>query len=116
MPDDLVFCTPKGTPLNSKNPYNRSLTPACDQIKQPRVSWHSFRHTHATQLPESGESLKTAQTLLSHLDLETMIADSATRCRPSVRGFVSFSDVLESNPASHESKGTTKVVAVSYGE
>jgi integrase len=72
-PDDLVFCTPKGTPLNSKNLYNRSLAPACDRIKQPRVSWHSFRHTHATQLAESGESLKTAQALLGHSDLETTL-------------------------------------------
>jgi integrase len=45
-PDDLVFCTPKGTPLSSKNLYNRVLAPACDRLKLPRVSWHSFRHTH----------------------------------------------------------------------
>jgi len=32
-PDDLAFCTPKGTPLNSKNLYNRALAPACDLIK-----------------------------------------------------------------------------------
>ena len=95
-PDDLVFCTPKGTPLNSKNLYNRELAPACDRIKQPRVSWHSFRHTHATQLAESGESLKTAQALLGHSDLETtlntymhVIPDvAAAGCRASRRGFV----------------------------
>jgi len=46
---------------------------ACDQIKQPRVSWHSFRHTHTTQLVESGESLKTVQALLGHSDLETTL-------------------------------------------
>jgi hypothetical protein len=44
-PEALVFCTSKGTPLNSKNLYNRELAPACDQIKQPRVSWHSFTRT-----------------------------------------------------------------------
>src|SRR5713101_4721275 len=51
-PNGLVFCTPSGTPLNQKNIYNRVLAPACDRIKQPRVSWHSFRHTHATLLTE----------------------------------------------------------------
>jgi integrase len=72
-PDDLVFRTAKGTPLNDKNLYNRELAPACDRIKQPRVSWHSFRHTHATLLHANGETLKTAQALLGHSDLETTL-------------------------------------------
>jgi integrase len=59
-PESLVFATRSGTPLSSKNLYNRELAPACDRIKQPRVSWHSFRHTHATLLTEFGESIKTA--------------------------------------------------------
>ena len=71
--EDLVFTTPTGTPLSSKNLYNRVLAPACDQIKEPRVSWHSFRHAHATLLAESGESMKTAQALLGHSDLETTL-------------------------------------------
>jgi integrase len=99
-PDDLVFCTLKGTPLNSKNLYNRELAPACDGIKQPRVSWHSFRHTHATQLAELGESIKMAQALLGHSDLETtlntythVIPESQRRAVDRVAG-VLFSDVL----------------------
>jgi integrase len=38
-----------------------------------KVSWHSFRHTHATLLHDAGESLKTAQSLLGHSDLETTL-------------------------------------------
>jgi integrase len=72
-PEELVFATSKGTPLNPKNLYNRQLAPACDAIELPRVSWHSFRHTHATLLHEAGESLKTAQSLLGHSDLETTL-------------------------------------------
>ena len=107
-PDDLVFCTPKGTPLNSKSLCNRELAPACDRIKQPRVSWHSFRHTHATQLAESGESLKTAQALLGHSDLETtlntymhVIPESQRRAVEQVSG-VLFSSVLKLDPDSKE--------------
>jgi hypothetical protein len=37
----------------------------------PRVSWHPFRHAHATLLGEVGGSPKTAQSLLGHSDLET---------------------------------------------
>ena len=45
QPEDLVFTTPRGTPVSPKNLYNRVLAPACDRIGQPRISWHSFRHT-----------------------------------------------------------------------
>jgi integrase len=69
-PEELVFQTPKGTPLSDKNLYNRELAPACDRIGQPRVSWHSFRHTHQTLLHDSGASLKTSQELLGHSDLK----------------------------------------------
>jgi integrase len=72
-PDDLVFSTPKGTPLSPQNLYNRVLAPACDAIRTPRVSWHSFRHSNATLLGEVGESLKTAQAILGHSDLETTL-------------------------------------------
>ncbi len=72
-PNDLVFSTAKGTPISPKNLYNRVLAPACDLIKTPRVSWHSFRHSNATILGEVGESLKTAQAILGHSDLETTL-------------------------------------------
>lgn len=72
-PDDLVFCTSKGTPLSPKNLYNRVLAPACDALQVSRVSWHSSRHNHGTLLGEVGESLKTAQAILGHSDLETTL-------------------------------------------
>jgi integrase len=72
-PDDLVFATWKRTPLNQKNLLRRQLRPACAALELPLVSWHSFRHTHATLLGEVSESLKTAQALLGHSDLETTL-------------------------------------------
>ena len=72
-PDDLVFSTRKRTPLNPKNLLRRVLRPACVELKLPPISWHSFRHTHATLLGEVGESLRTAQAILGHSDLETTL-------------------------------------------
>jgi len=101
-PEELVFQTPQGTPLNDKNLYSRGLAPACDQIGQPRVSWHSFRHTHQTLLHDNGASLKTSQAQLGHSDLETTlnlythtVPDSQRQAVERVGG-VLFSDVLSS--------------------
>jgi len=107
-PEDLVFCTTKGTPLSPKNLYNRVLAPTCDRVGLPRISWHSFRHTNATLLGEVGESVKTAQSLLGHSDLETTlntymhaIPDSQRRAVERVAG-VLFPDVPKFSPDSKE--------------
>jgi integrase len=98
-PESLVFATWKGTPLNAKNLYNRQLAPACDAIELPRVSWHSFRHAHATLLHDADASLKTAQALLGHSDLETTLGvythavpDSQKRAVERVAGFWTWLD------------------------
>ena len=57
----------------AKNLLGRDFRPACAALKLPLVSWHSFRHTHATLLSEVGESSKTAQALLGHSDMETTL-------------------------------------------
>jgi len=72
-PEDLIFASRNQTPLNPKNLNRRVLRPACAKLELPQVTWHSFRHTHATLLGEVGESLKTAQSLLGHSDLETTL-------------------------------------------
>ena len=98
-PEDLVFCTNKGTPLSPKNLYNRALAPACDELGLPRISWHSFRHANGTWIGEVGESVKTVQAILGHSDLETTlniymhaIPDSQRRAVERVAG-VLFPDV-----------------------
>jgi integrase len=69
--DDLVFSTSKPTPLNPLNLLRRVLRPACAKLGLPPISWHSFRHTHATLLGEVGESLRTASAILGHSNLGT---------------------------------------------
>jgi integrase len=71
--DDLVFHSRNGAPVNPKNLATRVLRPACRALDLPVVGWHSFRHTHATLLGESGGSLKTAHALLGHSDVETTL-------------------------------------------
>jgi integrase len=72
-PDDLVFTCRNQTPLNPKNLLRRVVQPTCGRLGLPIITWHSFRHTHATLLGEVGESIKTAQALLGHSSLETTL-------------------------------------------
>jgi integrase len=73
IPEELVFHSRPGTPINPKNLANRVLRPTCRKLNLPVVGWHSFRHTHATLLTEVGESIKTTQAILGHSDLETTL-------------------------------------------
>jgi integrase len=71
--EKLIFASRNGTPLNPKNLLRRVLQPTCRKLNLPIISWHSFRHTHATLLGEVGESLRTAQAILGHSDLKTTL-------------------------------------------
>jgi integrase len=62
------------------------------------VGWHSFRHTHATLLGESGESIKTAQALLGHSDVETTLNTYTHAIPDSQRVAVErVAEILDSN-------------------
>ena len=109
-PEDLVFATRKQTPLNPKNLLRRELRPVCVELKLPLITWHSFRHTHATLLGEAGESLKTAQALLGHSDLETTlnvythaIPESQKRAVDKVAAML-FADVRKISAATENGK------------
>jgi integrase len=68
QPEDLVFCTVRGTSLNPNNVLNRVLHPACKVVGIPRVSWHNFRYTYSTWANPTGESIKALQAQLGHTD------------------------------------------------
>ena len=72
-PNDLVFTTSRGTPLNSKNMLRRVLRPTCEKLGLPPATWHSFRHTHATLLSEVGTAPRVAQAILGHSDVGTTL-------------------------------------------
>ena len=69
-PDALIFRTKKGTPLCRRNLTNRQLAPVCEELKIPKIRWHSLRHANATLLDAVGTPLGTVQTLLGHASPE----------------------------------------------
>ena len=68
QPEDFVFPSERGTPLNPNNVLNRVLRPACQRAKIPFVSWHNFRYTYTTWANPTGESIKAIQAQLGHTD------------------------------------------------
>jgi integrase len=66
QPDDFVFHSDRGTPLNPNNVLNRVVHPACKEAGIPRVSWHNFRYTYSTWANPTGESIKALQSQLGH--------------------------------------------------
>lgn len=49
-----------------RNLTNRQLHPVCDELKIPRIGWHSLRHSNATLLDAVGTPLGTVQSLFGH--------------------------------------------------
>ncbi len=108
--ENLIFTSRNGTPMNPKNLLRRVLQPACRNLNLPVISWHSFRHTHATLLGEVGESLRTAQAILGHSDLKTTlniythaIPESQKRAVEKVAGLV-FPSVPEFSAGTENGK------------
>jgi Site-specific recombinase XerD len=67
--DDLVFCSGKGTPLNENNLMRRQIKPAAKVLGMPWLSWHVFRHSHATFGEAVGMALSDRQAQMGHGDV-----------------------------------------------
>jgi integrase len=69
--DDLVFAHPStGRPVDRSKLTKRFKT-ACVEAGVRPIRFHDLRHTFATRLAASGESLRTIQEFLGHADAKT---------------------------------------------
>ncbi len=68
QPDDFVFHTERGTPMNPHNVSRRVLRPACERAGIPVVGFHNFRYTYSTWADPTRESIKALQSQLGHTD------------------------------------------------
>jgi Phage integrase family len=64
--DALVFCSEAGTPLDHSNTLRRVLRPAAKAVGVPWAGFHTFRHTTASMLFESGRNAVQVQRWLGH--------------------------------------------------
>ncbi len=69
-PEDLVFASKTGTPLVERNLTRRYLKPVGEKLGIPWLSWHVFRHSHATFGEQTGMALSDRQAQMGHADVE----------------------------------------------
>ena len=65
-PEDLVFCSRTGRPLNERNLLRRQLKPDGKELEMEWLSWHVFRRTHATFGEHIGMALSDRQAQMGH--------------------------------------------------
>ena len=72
-PDDLVFCTKKGTPLHRRNMIRREFWPALNRAGLRRIRFHDLRHTYTALLIAQGAHAKFIQSQLGHASIQTTL-------------------------------------------
>ncbi|MGD6896074.1 tyrosine-type recombinase/integrase [Bacillus infantis] len=70
---DLVFCTPMGTPLNAANIRKRLFNPLIEEAGVPQIRFHDLRHTHATSLLADGVNVKVISERLGHSNIKVTL-------------------------------------------
>jgi len=70
-PDDLVFCSTTGGPMDMDNMYTREFLTTLSMAGIRRVRFHDLRHTYATILNAQGENPKLIQNQLGHASIQT---------------------------------------------
>ena len=68
-PDELVFREKTGRPPSECNLLRRQLKPVGVRLGMPWLSWHAFRHTHATFGEQIGMTLSDRQAQMGHGDV-----------------------------------------------
>lgn len=69
QPDDLVFPSETGTPLDGRNVARRYLDPALRKAGLASMRFHDLRHTYASLLIAQGEHPKLIQEQLGHASI-----------------------------------------------
>jgi integrase len=67
-PESPVFASRTGTPLQPSNVWRQTLKPTREAVGMPWVTFHSFRHTCASLLFDTGRNVKQVSEWLGHAD------------------------------------------------
>jgi hypothetical protein len=68
--EELVFSTPRGTPLDGNNLVRRDFKPALRRAGLPQIRFHDLRHSFASLLIAQGEHPKLISEQLGHASVQ----------------------------------------------
>lgn len=71
--DDLIFSRNGRSSYLESHLLQRVLQPAAERANLGRITWHQFRHVHASVLHDLGVPAKVAQKQLGHASVETTL-------------------------------------------
>lgn len=111
-PDDLVFCTEKGTPLDEKNLMRRVIKPVAVKLGMAWMGWHVLRHTHATLSERIGMALVDRQAQMGHSDLRMTLRYTHTDMGRRRVGLTDLTDRLLGRTQGADSEANTPIVAL----
>ena len=72
-PNDLVFCSQNGKPLDPENMIHWHFLPALRKAGLRRIRFHDLRHTYTALLISQGENIKFIQSQLGHASATTTL-------------------------------------------
>jgi integrase len=88
-PDDFIFCSHRGIPLDAHNYLRRVFRQSCRQLGVEEVTFQCFRRTCSTYLVKySGGTIKDAQAHLRHANATTTLQIYTKTIPDSVRAAV----------------------------
>jgi integrase len=68
-PEQLLFASTAGTPLNPKNVVDRVFNPALRRAGLRHINWHALRHTFASVQLAAGANIKYLSLQMGHSDV-----------------------------------------------
>jgi len=101
-PQDLVFCTPGGGPMDPDNMVKREFLPALSRAGLRRVRFHDLRHTYTALLIAQGAHAKFIQSQLGHASITTTLDRYGHLLPEAQQGTGERLDAMVFNPASTE--------------
>jgi integrase len=81
--NDLVICTPKGTPVNPRN-LLRAFYNLMDNNHIPKIRFHDLRHTHSSLMLKQGENIKLISERLGHSNVRITL-DTYSHVMPNMQ-------------------------------